>query len=641
MQKEEAKAWIKQNISCLDYLKKSKSGNYCCPFCGSGDGPHKTGAVKYYPETNTIACFGTCATSSDKGRKGTGCRYDVIDLEGQASGCDYKTAFSLLAERANITIDKDEARIEAGYKDHKKALADAQTAAQSPAADAGEQTPTTDGRTPQKATEGAKMDFKTYYKECADRIADPAAVSYLNGRGISLETAKKYGVGYDPQADPANAPGMIGGGYRPHPCPRIILQTTSSHYVARSIDPKTEEAYKKLNPSREKGAGAPGLFNGHILQEEGAQVVFITEGAFDALAICEAGAEAIALNSTSNAEKLVKHLEKHPPAAGIAFVLCLDNDVAGKKATEVLQAGLLEQNISCITADICNGAKDPNEALVADRAAFVDAVEYARRSASKHPDSAAYYISNLMAADMEKQKTIVKTGFSEFDRKFGGLYPGLYTFMAVSSLGKTTFCSQMADQIAEQGNDVLFFSMEMSRLEMVTKSINRYAAKENPQSGLNGLKIRRNQMTAEQRELAASAAQAYTAAVGDRVSIIEGDFNCNIPFIGNYIRQYIERNNVRPVVFIDYLQIIEPGEHKGGKQQIKDTMDEAVKLFKQLTRKLSVPIVVISSVNRASYLSPLDLESQKESGGIGSRTRTVHRRCQGTRNRRVGCQYTV
>jgi replicative DNA helicase len=188
--------------------------------------------------------------------------------------------------------------------------------------------------------------------------------------------------------------------------------------------------------------------------------------------------------------------------------------------------------------------------------------------------------------------------------------------MAVSSLGKTTFCSQMADQIAEQGNDVLFFSMEMSRLEMVTKSINRYAAKENPQSGLNGLKIRRNQMTAEQRELAASAAQAYTAAVGDRVSIIEGDFNCNIPFIGNYIRQYIERNNVRPVVFIDYLQIIEPGEHKGSKQQIKDTMDEAVKLFKQLTRKLSVPIVVISSVNRASYLSPLDLESQKESGGI-------------------------
>ena len=601
MQREEAKEYIKANVSCLEYLTKSKGKLYCCPFCGSGTGRNKTGALQYFADTNRVNC-NACGKNTD-----------VIELVMQKNGSSYNEAFSLLADRLNITIETD--HIADGYQAHKQTRATAgQTAAQSPATDTDRQTDGGNAAGAQEGTQGAKLNFAEYYKECAARIADPAAVSYLNGRGISLETAKRCGVGYDPAADPANAPGESGKG--PHPCPRIILPTTSSHYVARSIDPHTPDDFIKLNPSRAKGAGGPGLFNGSVLRSEEATVIFLAEGPFDALAIIEAGADAIAINGAGNAKKFIEHLEKHPTAASVAFVICQDNDNAGKAATDTLQAGLTKQNIPCIVADICGGAKDPNAALVTDRAAFTAAINEAWKKAATRPDSAAYYIDYLMAADMEKQKNIIKTGFSDFDKKFGGLYPGLYAFMAVSSLGKTTFCSQMADQIAELGNDVLFFSMEMSRLEMITKSINRYAAKMDPKSGLNGLKIRRNQMTAEQRELAAAAAKEYKAAVSDRVSIIEGDFNCNIPFIGNYIRQYIERNKVRPVVFIDYLQIIDPGESQSKKQQIKDTMDNAVKLFKQLTRELSIPIFVISSVNRASYLYPLDLESLKESGGI-------------------------
>ena len=39
----------------------------------------------------------------------------------------------------------------------------------------------------------------------------------------------------------------------------------------------------------------------------------------------------------------------------------------------------------------------------------------------------------------------------------GGLYEGLYCVGAISSLGKTTFVTQIADQIAAQGTDVLIF----------------------------------------------------------------------------------------------------------------------------------------------------------------------------------------
>ena len=67
-------------------------------------------------------------------------------------------------------------------------------------------------------------------------------------------------------------------------------------------------------------------------------------------------------------------------------------------------------------------------------------------------------------AYIEKQATrpALKTGFSKLDEALdGGLYDGLYVIGAVSSLGKTAFCMQMADQLAMQGRDVLIFSLEM------------------------------------------------------------------------------------------------------------------------------------------------------------------------------------
>lgn len=56
------------------------------------------------------------------------------------------------------------------------------------------------------------------------------------------------------------------------------------------------------------------------------------------------------------------------------------------------------------------------------------------------------------------------------------LYPGFYVLGAVSSLGKTTFMHQMADQIAYAGQEVLFFSLEQTRLELTTKSLSRIMA---------------------------------------------------------------------------------------------------------------------------------------------------------------------
>lgn len=224
-------------------------------------------------------------------------------------------------------------------------------------------------------------------------------------------------------------------------------------------------------------------------------------------------------------------------------------------------------------------------------------------------DSVKNYMLKSMGTDMKVYKRDVRTGFAELDEKSGGLYAGLYTVAAISSLGKTTFCSQIADQLAEQKQDVIFFSLEQSRLEMVSKGIARIMGRKDRKTAVSSLAIRRGEGGAD----AIAAGDEYMKAVGDYLYIHEGNFNCNITTIREYIRNHIKQRNTRPVVFIDYLQIIQPD---AGARTAKEATDTVITELKRLSRELGLTIFVISSVNRANYLTPIDFESLKESGGI-------------------------
>jgi replicative DNA helicase len=184
---------------------------------------------------------------------------------------------------------------------------------------------------------------------------------------------------------------------------------------------------------------------------------------------------------------------------------------------------------------------------------------------------------------------------------------------AISSLGKTTFCTQLADQLAEAGEDVLFFSLEQSRLELVSKSLARRTAQKNIETAVDSLSIRRGYLP---KQVLTEAAE-YKQAIQDRLSIIEGNFQCNISFIGEYIRRYIRENGKKPVVFVDYLQILQPEKDERGRTQTtKETVDNTVTELKRISRENGLTVFVISSLNRSNYLSPVDFESFKESGGI-------------------------
>lgn len=82
------------------------------------------------------------------------------------------------------------------------------------------------------------------------------------------------------------------------------------------------------------------------------------------------------------------------------------------------------------------------------------------------------------------------TGYENIDAKMS-LYPGLYVLGAISSLGKTTFVHQMADQLVQVGEHVLYFSLEQTSLELVTKGISRLTAQADINTAVSSIDIRR------------------------------------------------------------------------------------------------------------------------------------------------------
>lgn len=309
---------IRQHFDCRDYLRKSSGCSlYICPACGSGSGRHRTGAVQFYPDTRRWFCH-KCGTGGDI--------FTLYELE---HGVDFRTALRELAAQLGTAVELPDTK---------------------PARDRSPAPP------PARSAPPQPKDLSEYFTACRARLRDSAAVAYLTGRGISLVTAERCGLGYDPRADPAGHHCF---------CPRIIIPTNESRFVARSIDPRTRAAYRVMN-----NCASPGIFHERALTAAGTAQVFVTEGAFDALSILEVGGQAVALNSAANWKRLLDALQTHPVRAPL--LLCLDNDEAGWTATAELAERLSELCIPFrdVCADVCCSFKDPNEALCADRSGF-------------------------------------------------------------------------------------------------------------------------------------------------------------------------------------------------------------------------------------------------------------------------------
>lgn len=566
MDRDDLKLYLRDYVESI--TEKSKGKNYVCPLCKSGTGKNHTGAFSIDSKDPTKwKCF-SCDESGD-----------IFDLIGK---------YEHISE-----YPEQERRV-------RELMGDITIKAK-----------------PIKAEAPREEDFTSYYEECMKRISAPGAVKYLDKRGISKETAERFHIGYDPTFKKAV----------PMPWQALIIPTGKGNYIARNIN-------SDVPADKVRKVGASLLFNSEAIKET-ERPIFIVEGEIDALSIEEVGGVCIGLGGVGNIRKLLSLFKDNE--IKVPVVVALDNDDPGRKATEELIKGLEALGVSYIQADIYGECKDANEALVQDRYTLLQEVKQAeeeaqRASKSQEEAERAEYMQNSTSNYIDEftshifnnySTEVIPTGYKHLDESLdGGLYPGLYILGAISSLGKSTLVLQIADQIAQQGRDVLIISLEMSRYELMSKSISRHTFldviknKGRVQDAKTARGIttgsRYEKYNPQELELIDRAISTYRKYT-DHLFIYEGVGDIGVKEVVEKVEKHKRLTGNTPVVIIDYLQILAPADIRATDKQ---NTDKNVLELKRLSRDSNIPVIGISSFNRQSYREAVSEGAFKESGAI-------------------------
>ena len=238
---------------------------------------------------------------------------------------------------------------------------------------------------------------------------------------------------------------------------------------------------------------------------------------------------------------------------------------------------------------------------------YQSTLEEINRTGSASKSSAfVEYFAAAFDSDVTEMKTYAdrKTGFENIDAvQF--FTPGLYVIGATPAAGKTTFCWQLLEQLARQGETCFYCSYEMSRLELFSKSLARELFKRNANTGLTAAQIRRGGWSVE---LDYAREDFSSSQIDLRVLELQDE---TVDELLKLLRPLCTDKAKAPVVCLDYLQIMPTG-----RESTKLGIDETVRKLKKFQRDTNTTFIVISSFNRTNYAQEVSFESFKESGNI-------------------------
>lgn len=545
-------------------------------------------SMNYDDKRNIVKCF-SCNSS-----------YDLISLYAIRNNLDNNTDFKKILEDLAL---KYKITIKSNKSDTLKKVASSEKVGQK------------------------KEDYTKYINKCKK---DVNKTDYLLKRGLSEEIAKKYNIGYDTKEK------------------MLILPISNTCYLGRYTDEtKGFKHYKPKGTSNE-------IFNNRYLKESNFKsIIWVCESIIDALSLEETNEEikAISLNSINNANQLVRDA-KDNNYKGV-FILAFDTDYNGIKASQDLKEDLEalgfnafifnnEPNKFNVLSD--NGTeiknKDINEWLLTGKEKLqrnvtslndmlLNGLEQKAIKTYQQENVLNYLdVFNKNILDQENNKPL-STGIKRLDEALeGGFYKkNLVILGAISSLGKTTLALQIGDNVARNGNDVLIFSLEMSKEELIAKSISRVdflkaydrrytALALTTREILKGVGINTNIPNNQQRiDVYKEAYEDYKNNIASHIYITEcnEDREININIINEKIKNHIAITNNKPFVIIDYLQIIQ-NQEKGLTD--KQAIDKIVISLKRIARENDITILLISAFNRASYNQESNLASFRDSSTI-------------------------
>ncbi len=182
----------------------------------------------------------------------------------------------------------------------------------------------------------------------------------------------------------------------------------------------------------------------------------------------------------------------------------------------------------------------------------------------------------------------LRTGFRDLDKKTAGLQKGdLIIIGARPAMGKTTLAENLAYNVATRNGDgrgVLFFSMEMSKEELIERMVST-------ESGVDNWRIRTGNLSDEDFARIGDA----MAEMNEAPLYIDDTSSMTVLEVRNKARRAMHDHTISMVV-IDYLQLIRGTDrYKGNRVQ---EVTEISRGLKTLARELEIPVIALAQLNR-------------------------------------------
>ncbi|KDE43461.1 DNA helicase [Metamycoplasma hyosynoviae] len=203
-------------------------------------------------------------------------------------------------------------------------------------------------------------------------------------------------------------------------------------------------------------------------------------------------------------------------------------------------------------------------------------------------------VNKIMAQDDATDDVGLKFGYRELDNILLGANPGdLIILAARPSMGKTAFALNIASNVVKEsnskgdrvGNNVLFFSLEMSTNQLVTRILSI-------QSAIPIFRLRTKTLSKKdwsELRWVKDSMEHQKLYFNDKSSLTISD-------ISTLAKRFAQNNRV-DLVIIDYLQLIGTSS-KAYNENRQLEVSKISRSLKQLARELKCPVLALSQLSR-------------------------------------------
>ena len=490
-----------------------------------------------------------------------------------------------------------------------------------------------------------KYDFCDFVDRLHKQLLESAeGMNYFLDRGLSEDTIKKFKLGYEPkgvnealkdypelhyykdlaECYPYFIP-MFKEGVCEYILPRQDIKILEKKLQDGILYKTDKEGNKREYPKTMNLKNVPTtIYNFDEAMKN--ELVFVCEGWCDALSLENEGYKSVALNSVAGVNKFINMIQEVKDYQSKIYVIALDNDKSGKEARQKLQDEL--QKLKCRVKHLYpdgEGVKDINDMLLKDEKSLLYSIIEIEQEIQEENDkiltqnSCYSHLNSILNKFISnKDRKLLSTGYSKLDATLGGgLYNSLYVIGGISGLGKTSIVLNILENLAKKEQDVLFISLEMSREELVAKSLSRFTRETVTDKRLTPMDypsqrdIQNGNFDIEAPYFQEGLVN-YTEA-SKHIFIKEANFNYNTELIREDIIKHKALRGKAPVVVVDYLQVLPCLKDYGDD---KKNIDFNITELKRISREYDIPVIVISSIGRQYYKKPIDFEAFKSSGNI-------------------------